>query len=213
MNRYKIYILLAVCIALAAGPFIFRSLFPAHEKDLLVRVVPENIPGGKTIASRIAPVEFRVKGGKQAMDRLAGQKTIYPLDLSGAGMGVTTLPIDPDKLALRTQWLDEQQELLASGRVGRFAYAAQISKDKESFNQVLQVWLSYWRDVLLRAAETQAPIANLDRVEELEEISARVEMAAAKQTVEAIERTVSLLRTNANVRLAAEVLLLDMPYL
>jgi DNA polymerase-3 subunit delta' len=120
---------------------------------------------------------------------------------------------NPEQMAQREQWLDEQQEVLQSGRVGRFAYAEKLAKDKEGFRLVLQVWLSYWRDVLLQTAESDAPIANLDRAEELGVLSGRLDRAAAKKTVAAIERTVDLLRANANARLAAEVLLLGMPYL
>ncbi len=97
------------------------------------------------------------------------------------------------------------------GKVDRFSYAANITKDKILFHQVLQVWLSYWRDILIQSTEAQIPITNLDRAQEIRELSAKVRVEQAQLVVASLEKTIGLMKTNTNPRLAAEVLLLDIP--
>ena len=101
MSSYKKLIWLVLCIIFGAGLFFFWPFTPAHETDLLVPVVPENIPDGLTIAStRLKPVEFRVKGGKSVIDGLLDRKIHYPLDLSGVKIGMISIPIEKEKLSL-----------------------------------------------------------------------------------------------------------------
>ena len=120
---------------------------------------------------------------------------------------------EPERLEQRRVWLDEHYRLLAASRVKRFAFAESISKNKENLREALTVWLMYWRDVLLRAAGSSSPLANLDREEEIENLAARCGLEPAHCTVAAIERTLRLLERNANTRLASEVLMLDLPRL
>lgn len=113
----------------------------------------------------------------------------------------------------RVQWLDEQQQLLLDHRIKRFNYARKVVKEKEVFIQQLQVWLSYWRDVLLHAMKATSPLTNQDRLQEITEVSEKVGAKSAEEMVKRLEGTIHILRTNVNLRLAAEVLLLDMPYM
>ena len=119
----------------------------------------------------------------------------------------------PEVLEQRSSWLDDQQKLLWSNRVARFAYAESFWKNKEGFHSALQLWLSYWRDVLMQTTESATLLTNLDRAEEIKALSDRLDTSSARKMVSAIERTLRELRANVNVRLAAEVLVLEMPYI
>lgn len=119
----------------------------------------------------------------------------------------------PEVLEQRSSWLDDQQKLLWSNRVARFAYAESFWKNKEGFHSALQVWLSYWRDVLMQTTESATLLTNLDRGEEIKALSDQLDTSSARKMVSAIERTLRELRANVNVRLAAEVLILEMPYI
>ncbi len=118
---------------------------------------------------------------------------------------------DPSALDFRRQRLDDLAGLLGSGRGGRFAYAESLAKDKETFRNVLLLWLGYWRDVLLRSAASAAAVANLDRADEIEDLARRLPLPAARRVVADLERAVERLDKNVNPRLLAEVLLLDWP--
>jgi DNA polymerase-3 subunit delta' len=173
-----------------------------------------------TIASRCEILRLRpvplddVAAGLQARwDIPSGQAKLLAHLSNGRPGYAVRLDQEPEELTQRAAWLDEQRQLISGSRITRFQYAADISKDKEQFHEVLQVWLSYWRDVLMHTARADTPITNLDRVEEIGELSVHLDVDIAKSTLAAIENTISLLKTNVNLRLAAENLLLQLPYI
>jgi DNA polymerase-3 subunit delta' len=126
---------------------------------------------------------------------------------------------NPDLLAARTERLDDLQALLSGGRVDRFGYATRFKPSAKATSQELKqvlvetlvVWLSFWRDVLQRAAGSKAPLINLDRQEQIEQIAAALDTETAQHATEQVEQMLQDLRTNINPQLAAEALLLDLP--
>ena len=101
--------------------------------------------------------------------------------------------------------------LLPASRVEKFAYADKLSKDKDSMRQTISFWLSYWRDVMLRTAQAQMPLVNVDRNLEIEDLAGRMDLSSARSVVGGLEDALEKLERNVNPRLLAEVLLLDLP--
>ena len=64
---------------------------------------------------------------------------------------------------------------------------------------------------MLRTTGASAPLINSDRVDEIEDLSGKLDTIGASETVKALERTIVHLENNVNVRVALEVLLLDLP--
>ena len=118
---------------------------------------------------------------------------------------------NPGRLERRQAWLDDQWRLLAANRAERFAYADGLAKDKEAFRSATLLWLSFWRDVLIKASGAAAPLANLDRAGEIEGLAKRLGIPASQRVINALERTLYAQERNLNPRLAAEVLMLDLP--
>jgi len=73
------------------------------------------------------------------------------------------------------------------------------------------IWLSYWRDVMLRTARAESPLVNVDRNMEIEDLADRMDLSSARRVVSGLENTLEKMERNVNPRLLAEVLLLDMP--
>lgn len=119
----------------------------------------------------------------------------------------------PELLEKRQAWLDDHLRLLTANRTARFAYAEALTKDKEATRQSLAVWLSFWRDIMLKSAGASTPITNLDKEQEIQTIAGKLDLKSARRTVASLERTLNLLEGNINTRLATEVLLLDLPSL
>jgi DNA polymerase-3 subunit delta' len=117
----------------------------------------------------------------------------------------------PDAGDQRRLRLDEHASLLPATRAARFAYAEQLAKDKAALRQALEIWASWWRDVLLAAAGSDAPLTNLDRAEEIDQAASRLSLRRAHAALRELERTLALLDSNVNARLAAETLLLNIP--
>ncbi|OQX64785.1 MAG: DNA polymerase III subunit delta' [Anaerolineaceae bacterium 4572_5.1] len=120
---------------------------------------------------------------------------------------------DADALDFRREKLDDLGNLLPASRVARFAYAEKLAKDKDAFRQTLLLWLSLWRDVMLRSAGEENSIANIDRSDEIERLASQLTLSDTRKIVVALEKGLTQLKQNLNARLLAEVILLDWPYL
>jgi DNA polymerase-3 subunit delta' len=173
-----------------------------------------------TITSRCEVIRLRppsmdlVVEGLQKAWNIPREEAETLAHISGGRPGYALyLHRNPEAVEQRTQRLDEQQKLLWSNRLARFSYAADLGKDKEDFQETLKVWLSYWRDVMIQAAGSKTPLMNLDRKEEIDTLAKQLNLSVIQNVVNALNRTLWHLGTNVNTRLAAEVLLLDMPYI
>lgn len=132
--------------------------------------------------------------------------------ISGGRFGYALRLLESESLLdIREQRLNDLQNLLSASRVEKFSYADKLSKDKDSMRQAILIWLSYWRDVMLRAAQAKTPLVNVDRNLEIEDIAGRMDLSSARRVVTDLESTLDRMERNVNSRLLAEVLLLDLP--
>jgi hypothetical protein len=77
--------------------------------------------------------------------------------------------------------------------------------------QAIIIWLSYWRDVMLRVAGAETPLTNVDRNMEIEFLAGRLNLSTARRVVSDLENALEKMDRNVNSRLLAEVLLMDWP--
>jgi DNA polymerase-3 subunit delta' len=132
--------------------------------------------------------------------------------LSGGRPGYALrLMADAEALIERGERLDDLRKLLSAGRIEKFDYAAKLAKDKDTFRGVLLLWLSYWRDVFLKASGAQVAIANLDREQEITSLAVQLGLPEARRILKLHERALGQLERNVNARLLAENLLLQWP--
>lgn len=184
---------------------------------LLTAESAESLPA--TIASRCELVRLRpvavdeLAAGLTAQHGIPAEQAQLLASLSGGRPGYALrLHKDPEALEQRAEWLNAASQLLSADRVARFAFAEEASKDRERLQDLLLVWLSFWRDVLLRVGRPDAPAANRDRDAQLTAVAGALDLAGASTAVAGIERTLGLLAdTNVNARLALESLLLSLP--
>ncbi len=140
---------------------------------------------------------------------ISGGRPGYALRLMG----------DKDALEFRAKRLDDLQTLLQSTRRERFAYAEKLTDRKkkdadaeERFRETLLLWLSFWRDVLMRASGSAAPLANVDYTEAVDSLASKLTLPEARKLVNDAEGAIDKLERNVNARLLAEVTLLDWPH-
>ncbi len=121
----------------------------------------------------------------------------------------------PDLLSARAEQIDGLIAILNGDRVARFAYAETAAAlDRVERADVLALWQTWWRDVLLVLAGGHTAPVNVDHLDDLHHIAGQVGYEGAWKTLNAITRTAQLLaNTNTNPRLALEVMMLDVPYL
>jgi DNA polymerase III subunit delta' len=132
--------------------------------------------------------------------------------LSGGRIGwAFQVAADPAMLEQRQVALGLLEDVLAGTRAQRFALAEDLSKDKLALMPLLELWQTYWRDVLLLCAEAPVPLANIDRESTLQPLARSLDRDAALRALQATRTLLGQLTTNVNLRLALEVLFLDYP--
>jgi DNA polymerase-3 subunit delta' len=173
-----------------------------------------------TIKSRCQPINLRPLPAtiiRQALEthwQIEPDRAALLAQLSGGRMGwAVRAAADESLLAQRAALLDMLEKALGLSRVGRFALAESLSKDREALLAALDLWQSYWRDVLLLIHSTVTPATNRDRRHALEQIAGTVKVEDVQRTLAAIQRTGRYVAQNVNARLAVEVLMLDLPRL
>jgi len=188
---------------------------PAHAILLLTADTPEQLL--PTIVSRCEILRLRALpiGAIEAdlLERGVEEERARLLaHISGGRPGYARrLVNDVTVLEKREERLNDLQTLLPAPRVEKFAYAEKLAKDKDTMRQVIFIWLSYWRDVMLRVAQAETPLVNIDRNMEIEFLAGRLNLSAARRVVNDLESALEKMDRNVNSRLLAEVLLLDLP--
>lgn len=194
---------------------------PAHAILLLTADTPEALL--PTIVSRcqvirlrplpIAQVEvaLRERGADAETSRLLAH-----LSDGRPGLALRLLA-DASLLDFRRQRLEELRSLLAASRTERFAYAERLTDRRraegERLRDTLALWLTWWRDVLLRALGADTPPLHVDYQQEINELAARLGPESAYRLTKQTEHALQQLDANVNPRLLTEVLLLDWPRL
>jgi DNA polymerase-3 subunit delta' len=133
--------------------------------------------------------------------------------LSGGRIGwALQAATDQGVLAERQAQLEEMLALLAAPPRDRRQYAEVLGKrGRLAVAATLELWQTWWRDVLLAASRAQAPLANVDYGERIQHLAERLEPARVHTFLQALRATGHALERNGNARLALEVLMFDFP--
>ncbi len=133
--------------------------------------------------------------------------------LSGGRVGrALSLHTTPALWSEYTSTLNDLQRLLETGPIERFAYARAYAEKRPLVRELLRVWLSFWRDVLLASLDARAPLVNLEFAASIQALAAALPSRTILHILAAHQRTLDLIDRNANLRLALEVLMLDLPH-
>ncbi len=132
--------------------------------------------------------------------------------LSGGRLGwAVRAAADPRMLQARADALEHLNGVLQERRAERLARMGDLTKRSDELPQVLELWLTWWRDVLLLQSGDGVRITNMDHEETLR---AQAERYAPEQVEDALKATRAAgrqLEQNANARLVFEVLALSLP--
>jgi len=161
-------------------------LRPAARNDIQ-QVLTDNYAAGSAQAELIA----RLSGGR-------------------VGWAIRSLE-DESALEQRSNALDLLEEILSKPRVGRFALAEDLSKEKLALIPLLELWQSYWRDLLLVITGSGVDLMHADREAHVQQLAVMVSETETLIALRATQTLLNTLKTNANVRLALEIMLLDYP--
>jgi len=175
-----------------------------------------------TIVSRCQPLHLRPLPVEQVRAALERERGIDPdtaqalAQLSAGRIGWALAACDdPAERQMRDEAIATLSAALQGTLRERFAVAETLSQkasaDKSFLPPWLDYWQGYWRDVLLVACGSSAPLINADHAEDIRTLARRAGRDAAQRALEATRRTIDSLSRNVNIRLALEVLMLDYP--
>jgi DNA polymerase-3 subunit delta' len=185
---------------------------------LLTAEGPEQVP--QTILSRCQLIRLRPLPVREFEERLGPAWGVSPeqarllAHLSGGRPGIARRFLeDPEAEAARMEVVEQHVRMITENRIIRFRFAEAAAKDRATLRDALEVWATYWRDVLIVSAGASTPLTHVDREGEIREVAGQVGVEAARRTLGAIERTRDRIDRNANTRLALETLMLELPRL
>lgn len=208
----------------------FHQATPAAE-DALLKTLEEPAPSTvllitadsvdhllPTIVSRCQTLHLRplpIETVRAALERERGVEPATARELaqlSGGRIGWALMACeDPAERASRDEAIALLVTMLQGTRRERFALVERLANDKPALLIWLGNWLGFWRDVLLVACNSHAPLTNIDHEDTIRDLAARAGREAALRALDATRRTISALDRNVNTRLALEVLMLDYP--
>jgi DNA polymerase-3 subunit delta' len=172
----------------------------------------------KTITSRCEDIKLNTvpisttRIGLEQLYQIPSDQAEFLAHISG-GRPLSALRYVEDGEALdkRNEILDDHIDLLSGNSVARFAYANQMKANSQQALDLLDTWHSLWHDVLITCSQAQSPIRNIDRMDDVINISKKLDISSAQHVLLKIQRAVKLIKTNANLKLTMEDLLLHLP--
>jgi len=206
----------------AANAFL-KTLEEPADDVLMILLATSTVRVPETIVSRCQRIELRpvppdvIKQGlmeRFGVDDEALARKLARLARGCPGTAVSMLA-DPTALDRHAQAVLRLAGVLTGNLEERFRYARDLAgtfrRDREGVAAELDLWLEWWRDVLLVKHGLKDAVTNAEWSGTLEAVADALEAPAALAAAKAVEATAAALNANATPRLALEVLVLDLP--
>ena len=218
-GRHRIYVICNVHLANEnAANALLKTLEepPRHVLFLLTATAEELVP--PTILSRCQVVRLQPLARQEVEDALIQRWAAPPEQatllarLSGGRLGKALSMLQSKQpLERRAAVLDQLQELSVAGWVTRFSAAEEIAGRSADIRELLEVWLTWWRDMLFLHTGLRGQIVNIDRIEELERDYRRFDEHHVQSALQALQTCTDCIQKNVGARLALEWLMLQLP--
>jgi DNA polymerase-3 subunit delta' len=175
-----------------------------------------------TIISRCQRLELKPVASERVQEALFNSynvdadkaKLLTQLCHGRLGWALSALA-DCDMLERRSQRIDRLASLLTAGIEQRFAYAqevaGQFSQDRKAGAEVAEIWVDWWRDLMLIKGGCQEAIINVDFKTVLKEQASGLSLSGIKEFLTNLGLLQEAISKNVNPRLALEWLMLSLP--
>jgi DNA polymerase-3 subunit delta' len=217
-GRRRVFVLRQIdLVTIEAANSLLKTLEepPPHVTLLLTAVDVDLLPS--TVVSRCQRLDLRpvalyqIEAALQARGVLAERARLLAR-LSGGRIGwAMEAAADEEVLDQRRQRLEQLAQLLAVGRVERLEYAHQVGGDAVACRDLVELWATWWRDLLVLNGQGDAHLLNVDGAGELRLWASQSSVPLAWSMLDALQETAAQLEANVNPRLAMEGLLLKLP--
>ncbi|MBP7961620.1 MAG: AAA family ATPase [Caldilineaceae bacterium] len=173
-----------------------------------------------TIVSRCQVLDLRpvdIRTAEQALIQrwqADAQQARLLARLSNGRMGWAVQRLqDADMWTQRQEMVAQVMQLAAADRVDRLAFAADLAanRDNRRLFDLLALWISWWRDVMLAQAGSPESCSNIDHLSDIQTLARSLSAQAVQAYLYTLERIEKYLHHTTNTRLALDVLALRMP--
>lgn len=222
-GKHKVFILDGVeFLSIGAANRLLKTLEEPVGKVIFLLLTTNESLLPATIVSRCQRVELvplaagEVEGALYNRWGVEPEKARLLARLCGGCLGwAVSAAGDDSVLQRRAEWLDGLLELTEAGNEQRFAYVAQLV-DRYSQNRVLvrerlELWVDWWRDLLMVKVGCSDAVTNADRLTTLAEMAKGYKLTEIRAFIDSIRVAGEQLRLNANPQLVLEVLMLSIP--
>jgi DNA polymerase III subunit delta' len=203
---------------LQAANSLLKTLEEPEPDVVLLLTVPDADMLLPTILSRVQQFPMQLLTTTQIRTALEQRWEVDPQEseliaaLAAGRMGWAIQAVEDDEM------LDERKSQLAllskipsTNKIQRFDLVQRLSADAEKVDALLDLWLLWWRDIVLAANNCLDLTVNVDMRDLLKIQAAKVGSAEAERMIRAILQTREAIEQNVNARVALEVLMLDVP--
>ncbi len=221
-GRYRVFIIEgAELLSTEAANCLLKTLEEPVGKVVFVLLTTNERLLPVTVISRCQRVELlpvavsEVESALSSNWGVAPEKARLLAALSHGCLGWAVSARDDHQLQKRTEHLGELLNMVSADDEERFAYAAklatQFSRDRESVQERLNLWLDWWHDLLMGKGGSRAHITNVDQLTMLVDRAQGYHLVQIKDFINSIRAAGEQLKQNANPRLVLEVLMLSLP--
>jgi DNA polymerase-3 subunit delta' len=222
-GRYKVFIIeQAELLSTEAANCLLKTLEEPVGKIIFILITTNDSFLPATVVSRCQRLELSPMAASEVEAALnsgwgiESQKAKLLARLCHGCLGwAVSAALDDDLLKLRAKRINRLLDISDADYEERFAYtaqlAAQFSQNRGLVHEELDLWLDWWRDLLLVKARCRDIITNVDLEAKLIEVAGSYSLAQIKAVIGSLQVAGEQLRQNANPRLVLEVLMLDIP--
>lgn len=218
-GKYKVFIIPdAELMTTQAANSLLKTLEEPPPHVVLILTTRDSLLLPPTIVSRcqvfgLRPVAAQViEKELLATPGLAPEQAKVLARMSGGRIGwAIDAARDQSGLEYRGQTLRQLVGLATMGRLDRLDYAQQLARHRGQIKDVLDLWLGWWRDLLLIKGGCPESVGNVDLAPLLEQEAVRYKLSDLMLFIDTIRHIQRQLERNVDARLALEVLMLDLP--
>jgi len=222
-GKYKIFIIDgAELLSIEAANCLLKTLEEPVGRVvfLLLTTSPGLLPD--TVVSRCQQLELLPLSSDEVENALTSQWGIEPQKAKllsrlchGCLGWALSAALGDEMLKQYCERRDNLLDIINAGYEERFTYvaqlAAQFSQRRGFVQEVLNIWLDFWRDLLLIKADFAEAITNVDIEKTLTDLAIGFSLAEIRAFIRGIQAAKQQLKQNANPRLVLEGLMLNMP--
>ncbi len=222
-GRYKVFIIDGTeFLSIEAANCLLKTLEEPVGKVIFILLTTDDRLLPATVVSRCQRLELSPLAAAEVETALINGRGVEPQKAKllsrlchGCLGWALTAALDDSLLQQRRGKIDRLLDIINADYEERFAYATQLatqfSQNRGLVQEVLDLWLDWWHDLLLVKTGLSEAITNIDISTTIVDRAGDYSLAQIKNFISDIQAAGEQLRQNANPRLVLEVLMLNMP--